>query len=57
MMTVLLSLPARFQRIQHRADVPIHVDHAVNVVIDVIVPHVPALHGDLTVGPLSHKIL
>ncbi len=40
----VVGLTARFQRIQHRSDVPVHVEMAVEVVVDMVVPHVPAIH-------------
>ena len=40
----VVRLTACFQRIQHRSDVPVHVENAVEIVVDVVVPHVPAIH-------------
>ena len=40
----VVRLTARVQRIEHRSDVPVHVENAVEVVVDVVMPHVPAIH-------------
>ena len=43
-------LSAFFEGIQDSPDMPADVDHAIEIVVDVIMPHIPAFHRDSTIG-------
>ena len=53
----VVGLAARFQSIQHRPDVPVHVEMAVEVVVDVVVPHVPAILRNPAVGHVAQALV
>ena len=53
----VVGLAARFQGIQHRPDVTVHVEMAVEVVIDVVVPHIPALLRNLAVVHIAQALV
>ena len=53
----VIGLAACVQRIQHGPDVPVHVEMAIEVVVDVVVPHVPALLRDLAVVHVAQALV
>ena len=53
----VVRLTARFQGIQHSSDVAVNVEDAVEVVVDVVVPHVAAVHRDPAVVHVTQALV
>ena len=40
----IIGLAGHFQGIQHCSDMPVYIEMAVKVVVDMVMPHIPAIH-------------